>query len=291
MDNILLQILFNGLIAGSIYSLVAAGFSLIYSTCKFIHFAHGGVIVLSAYALYWFFAVLGLNFYLSVVLAVIVSAVLGYLINKFVYRPFRNRKAGGSVLLIVGLALFIFCESLALMLFGADVKVLDFLSRAKGLDIIGAIATPLQIFIFFVSAILFAFLFLFMKKSKTGKAIRAVADNKDVAEIVGISAEKIYTRSFIIGSAIAGVAATLISLEQNIEPSMGMNLMIKGFTGAVIGGLGSVPGAILGSFLLGLVENFGVWFLSSGYKDAIAFIILFIFLLFRSEGILGKKKK
>lgn len=291
MDNIFLQILFNSLIAGSIYSLVAAGFSLIYSTCKFIHFAHGGVIVLSAYFLYWLFGLLGLNFYLAALLVVVFSSLLGYLINRFVYKPFRKRKSGGSILLIVGLALFILSESLALMIFGADVKVVDLFTRSKGINILGAIATPLQIIIFLVSLILFIILFLFMKKSKTGKAMRAVADNKDVAEIVGISAEKIYSYSFVIGSAIARVASILISLEQNIEPSMGMNLMIKGFTGAVIGGLGSVPGAILGSFLLGFAENFGVWFLSSGYKDAIAFIILFIFLLFRSEGIFGKRKK
>ena len=120
--------------------------------------------------------------------------------------------------------------------------------------------------------------------------MRAVAGNKDAAEIVGISAEKIYSRSFIIGSAIAGIAAILVGLEQNLQPMMGTNLMIKGFTAAIIGGIGSVPGAILGSFLLGFAENYGIWFLPSGYKDAIAFVILFIFLLFRPYGILGIRK-
>ena len=129
-----------------------------------------------------------------------------------------------------------------------------------------------------------------MKKTKIGKAMRAVADNKEMAEVVGISSERIYSLAFVVGSAIAGVAGILVGLEQNLEPMMGTNLMIKGFTGAIIGGIGSVPGAILGSFLLGFAENFGIWFLPSGYKDAIAFIILFIFLLFRPQGILGIKK-
>ena len=120
--------------------------------------------------------------------------------------------------------------------------------------------------------------------------MRAVSDNKDAAEIVGISPEKIYAWSFIIGSAIAGIAGILVGLEQNLEPTMGTNLMIKGFTGAIIGGIGSVHGAILGSFLLGIVENFGIWFLPSGYKDAITFTILLIFLLFRPYGILGVKQ-
>ena len=120
--------------------------------------------------------------------------------------------------------------------------------------------------------------------------MRAVADNKDVAEIVGISSEKIYSWAFIVGSAIAGVAGILIGLETNLMPTMGTALIIKGFAAAIIGGIGSVPGAILGSFLLGLAENFGIWYLPSGYKDAIAFVILFIFLLFLPQGILGKKK-
>ena len=117
--------------------------------------------------------------------------------------------------------------------------------------------------------------------------MRAVADNKEMAEVVGISSERIYSLAFVVGSAIAGVAGILVGLEQNLEPMMGTNLMIKGFTGAIIGGIGSVPGAILGSFLLGFAENFGIWFLPSGYKDAIAFVILFIFLLFKPQGILG----
>ena len=120
--------------------------------------------------------------------------------------------------------------------------------------------------------------------------MRAVADNKDVAEIVGISAKKIFAWSFVVGSLIAGVVGILISLEQNLEPLMGTNLMIKGFTGAVVGGIASVPGAILGSFLLGFAENFGVLFLPSGYKDAIAFVLLFVFLLFRPQGLLGIKR-
>ena len=125
------------------------------------------------------------------------------------------------------------------------------------------------------SFVLLALLFLFMKKTKIGKAMRAVSDNKDVAEILGISSEKIYNWSFIIGSAIAGIAGILISLEQSLEPTMGTGLIIKGFTAAIIGGIGSIPGAILGAFLLGFAENFGIWYLPSGYKDAIAFVLLF----------------
>lgn len=291
MMNIAPQLIFNGLIAGAIYALVAAGFSLIFSTCKFVHFAHGGVITLSAYIFYGLFSMAGVNFYLAVVLTILSAVILGFLLNRFVYRPLRQKKASSSILLIASVALLILLESLSLLFFGADVKPIKFLQSDQGIILAGAVITPLQIIIIITSLTLFGLLYIFMNKSKLGKATRAVADNKDVAEIVGISAEKIYSWSFMIGSAIAGVAAILVAMEQNLEPTTGTNLMVKGFTGAVIGGIGNVPGAILGAFLLGLVENFGIWWLPSGYKDAIAFGLLFIFLLFRSQGILGIKRE
>ena len=284
------QLFANGLIVGAIYALVAAGFSLIYSVCKFVHFAHGAVIAFSAYFLYFLFSILGLNFVFSVILAIIFASLLGLLVNQVVYKQLRKKKTSNVILLIAGFALLIFFESLILLLFGADVKTIGYLKIAKGLEVLGAIITPLQIVIILSSLVLLFLLFFFMKKTKMGKAMRAVADNKEVAEIIGISSEKIYNWSFIIGSAIAGVAAILVGLEQNLEPVMGTSLMIKGFTAAIIGGIGSVPGAILGSYLLGFAENFGIWYLPSGYKDAIAFVILFIFLLFRPQGILGIKK-
>lgn len=285
-----LQLLINGLIAGAIYALVASGFSLIYSICKFVHFAHGAVIAVAAYILYALFSLLGMNFWLAVILTIILISIFGSVMN-LIYKQLRKRKASNVILLIASFALLILIESLILLFFGADVKTIGFIKIAKGVEILGAIITPLQIFIVISSFILFALLFFLMKRTKIGKAMRAVSDNKDVAEIVGISSERIYMWTFIIGSAIAGIGGILIALEQNLEPMMGTNLIIKGFTAAIIGGIGNVPGAILGAFLLGFAENFGIWFLPSGYKDAIAFGILFIFLLFRPQGILGIRKK
>ncbi len=285
-----LQLLINGLIAGAIYALVASGFSLIYSICKFVHFAHGAVIAVAAYILYALFSLLGMNFWLAVILTIILISIFGSVMN-LIYKQLRKRKASNVILLIASFALLILIESLILLFFGADVKTIGFIKIAKGLEILGAIITPLQIFIVISSFILFALLFFLMKRTKIGKAMRAVSDNKDVAEIVGISSERIYMWAFIIGSAIAGIGGILIALEQNLEPMMGTHLIIKGFTAAIIGGIGNIPGAILGAFLLGFSENFGIWFLPSGYKDAIAFVILFIFLLFRPQGILGIRKK
>ncbi len=291
MNDIFLQIFINGLIAGSIYALVASGFSLIYFTNKFVHFAHGGVISISAYAFYWFFSYIKFDFYLAGMLTIIFSTFVGWVLFQSIYTPLRKKKASASILLVASIAILIFLESLGFLLFGADVKTINFIQIEQGLDILGALITPLQIFIILISSVLFLSLHFFMRRSKLGMAVRAVSDNKDVAEIVGISSQRVYRWSFVIGSAIAGVAAILISLEQNIQPTMGTSLMIKGFAGSVIGGSKSVQGAVLGSFLLGLSENFGIWFLPSEYKDAIAFTLLFLFLLFRPQGILGVKQE
>ncbi|MCR4277839.1 MAG: branched-chain amino acid ABC transporter permease [Candidatus Berkelbacteria bacterium] len=285
------QLLINGIIAGAIYALIASGFSLIYSTNRFVHFAHGTVSIFGGYLLYWFYSLLGLDFWLAALFSVASTALIGYLLNKIVYSSLRKRKSSPSILLIASVGIMILIEALMLFLFGADVKTIGLIPVSKGLMLFGAFITPLQVAIVATSAILFIALYLLMNKTKVGKAMRAVSDNKDVAEIVGISAEKIYSWSFIFGSAIAGVAGILISLEQNLEPTMGTALMVKGFAGAIIGGVGSVPGAIVGSLFLGLAENFGIWYLPSGYKDAIAFLVLFIFLLFKPNGIFNSGKR
>lgn len=284
------QILINGIIAGSIYALVASGFSIIYSTCKFVHFAHGVVLLFSGYILYWLFSIIGINFWVASFLAVISVAVLGYAVNKFIYKPLRAVNSSPSIMMIASVGLLIALQSVIILFWGADVKSIDFIKNNDGINFLGGIITPLQLIIVLISLTLFILLYLLMKKTKIGKAMRAVADNKDAAEIVGISSEKIYSWSFIIGSTIAGIGGILIVLEQNISPSMGTSLMIKGFAAAIIGGIGSVPGAIIGALFLGLVENFGIWFLPSGYKDAITFVLLFIFLIVRPQGIIGIRK-
>lgn len=284
---IIVQLLFNGLIAGSIYALVASGFALIYATNKFVHFAHGITVTVSAYVLLTLFSILGLNFYVAAVLTIAAAALLGYLMHKLLYAQLRARKASSAVMLIASIGLMIFLENMMLMIFGADVKTLGFLEVRKGIDIFGAVITPLQIVIISVALGLLVVLWLFMKRSRLGKTMRAVADNPELARISGIDADRIFAQSFMLGSAIAGLAAILVALEQNIEPVMGTGLIVKGFTGAIIGGATSVPGAVLGSYLLGIIENFGIWWLPSGWKDAIAFGLLFIFLLWKPSGILG----
>lgn len=284
------QLLINGLIAGSIYALVASGFSLIYATNRFVHFAHGTTVTVSAYFLFALFSQLGIPFYVSAALTIVGAGALGWLMYVALYRPLKNRGSSNAILLVASIGLMILLENLMLLIFGADVKTLNFITVRKGIEIGGAVITPLQIVIIAVSVILLVSLWILTKRTKFGMTMRAVADHPELARISGINADKAAIQSFVLGSAIAGLAAILIALEQNIEPVMGTGLIIKGFTGAVIGGIGSLPGAILGSYILGLAENYGIWWLPSGYKDAIAFVLLFVFLLWRPTGILGLSK-
>lgn len=290
MSSLAAQLIANGLIAGAIYALVASGFSLVYNVTKFMHFAHGAILALGAYFFYTFVS-LHLGFPLAIILTIVATCLAGEVVNRFVYRPLRARKASSAVLLIASIACMIFINALIIAVWKADVKSIPFAHKSVVFEIAGALVNVVQISIIAVAILLLLGLWFLMKKTKIGKAMRALADNKDVAQTVGINPERIYTITFIVSSALAAIAGMLIGIEQNLYPTMGVMLIIKGFTGAVIGGLLSVPGAVAGSFLVGLVENIGIWWLPSGYKDAIAFALLFAFLLFRPQGIFGKKAR
>lgn len=286
-----IQLLLNGLIAGAIYSIAAAGFSVVYSTCKFANFAHGAIAIISGYILFASYTLMGVNFWLSSLIAIMFTILVGYLSNYLLFKKLRRRKCSPSVLLVASLCLMIIVESLLMLRFGADVKTIDYIRTASGINIFGGLITVLQLTMIGLSIIIFCLLFWFMKYNKIGKAMRAVTDNKEVAETIGISSERIYSWSFVIASALAAVAGIFISLEQNLVPNMGTGIMIKAFAASIIGGVGNIPGAIIGGLILGLAENFGIWFLPSGYKDAIAFLILFLFLLFKPEGIISASRR
>ena len=288
--SLFIQLLLNGLISGSIYALVAAGFSLIYNTNKFMHFAHGAIVVLAGYLLYGFYKVVGFGFIYSLLSTLFYASFFGLLIYAIVYRPLQKKKASKVILLITSISLLIFFQNVIQMIFGTSVKDLEF-NVSEGISVLGATITPLQISIIIISFVLMTGLYFFVSKTRIGRDMRAVADNNELASIVGINYKKVFAISFILGSLLAGIAGVLIALEQNLTPSMGTNLMIKGFTGAVVGGIYSVPASIIGSLFLGLAENFGIAFLPSGYKDAISFVILFLFLLFKPNGLFGGKKE
>ncbi len=284
------QLILYGLISGGIYALIALGFAVVYRTVRFFHFAHGVVYAVGAYLAYSVLRLayspstsseqLGVFGWSIAVLAGIAgAAVLGVLIDRLVYRPLRKRKAPNLVFLIASFGGFIFIQNLLQLIFGAQILTIRRGPINEGHHVFGAVITNVQILILVVSVSLSAALWLFMQRTKLGKAMRAVADDPMAASVVGINPERIILAAFAIGSALAGAAGILVSLETNISPTMGMNAILKGIIASIIGGIGSIPGAMLGGLFLGIAENLGIWKISAGWKDCIAFAILIAFLL------------
>lgn len=283
------QLLINSIIAGSIYTLIALGFSLIYSTTKFFHFAHAAVYTSCPYFAYLYSAYFGLPLGASIVLAVLSSTVLGMCTEIVVYKPLRQKGSPPLVMLLSSLGLYIILQNIISMVFGDDTKTLRSGIVTEGIEIIGARITPIQIAIIVVSVFLLLICWTLMKYTKMGTAMRAVASDPELALVSGIDTDRTILFAFLLGSMLAGIAAILISFDIDMTPTMGMNALMMGVVAVIIGGVGSIPGAALGGFLLAFAQNFGVWKISSQWQDAIAFIILLVFLLFRPYGFFGKK--
>lgn len=295
-----LQLIINGIIAGSIYALIAIGFTVIYRTVKFFHFAHGVVYTVGAYLAYsvishWsmgngYSSIVFGYWILAVLVGVIGAGTLGIGIDRLVYRPLRNKKASNLIFLLASFGVFILIQNLIQLIYGAQILTIRTGPVKEGYHFLGAVITNIQILILVVSCLLLVICWWFIKKTKLGKAMRSVSDDPVAANVVGINPEKIILYSFAVGSALAGISGILISLETNIEPTMGFSAILKGIIASIIGGIGSTPGAVLGGFFLGLAENLGIWKIQAGWKDAIAFGILIIFLLFRPGGIMGRRE-
>jgi len=293
--SILPQLFINGIIAGAIYGLVALGLALMYGVARFLNFAHGEMTMLGAYLFFTFYVLLGWPIVGAIISAVILAGVAGCIFEKLFFKPVR--KAKDIVPLVVSIGLSILLQSMVLLLFGANIKTLRSGVISVGHRFAGFIITDIQIVIIVVALTLMVLLALYLKYSKTGKAIRALADSQDIAQILGINVNQVISHLFFIGSALAGIAGILVGFEQNLEPTMGLSLTIKAFAAIVLGGVTNIYGAVLGAFVIGLAENFGIGLeffghsIPSGYKDAIAFFIMIIVLLFRPQGLLGRKKE
>lgn len=301
----MVQLLVNGFISAAIYLLIALSFTIIYSTIRFFHLAHGAVYTLGAYTAYsllrWWTIKFGsttvdsktipIEIYIwAGIIAMCVAAATGILINRLVYRPLRSRKASNLILLLASFGLFIFIENLIALIYGSQILTLRIGPVKEGLHLLGAVITSVQFLIIAFALFVFVFLLIISEYTKVGKAMRAVSDDPVTASITGISPEKIILFAFMLGSALAGLSGVLISLETSLEPTMGFNILLKGVIVVIIGGIGNLKGALLGSLFLGLTENLAIWYLSGGWKDAVVFGIFLVFLLFRPQGILGKRE-
>ena len=291
------QQLANGIAWGSIYALIALGYTMVYGILRLINFAHGDVYMVGAFAAYFLARALGVGTVVSaspllaaVVLlgSMIVCAALGMLIELLAYRPVRKSSRITALITAIGVSLFL--ENFGILVFGADPKFFPQVIAPRTITLPGGIlVTNHQITVVLVSLCLMVGLTLFIHRTRTGKAMRAVAFHRDAASLMGINTDRIITYTFAIGSALAAAAGVLVGLTNpKIEPLMGIMPGIKAFVAAVLGGIGSIPGAMIGGLIMGISEYMVVGYISSTYRDAIAFVILIIVLLIKPAGLLGR---
>ena len=287
----LIQLLINIIISFSIFCGISLSFIIIYSIVRFFHFAHAVVFTSGAYFTFLFNQLFGLSLYISIPLAILSACLFGSSMELFIYKPLRKRNSTSLVLLLASLGIYIVLQNIISMVFGDDTKSIRTWQVVEGINVFGARITPVQIIIVVTSVVLLILVALYLHFSRTGKAMRAVANDPELANITGINSDKVILTSFAIGSALAGIAGILVSLDVDMTPTMGMNALMMGVVAMIVGGVGSIWGIVLGSLLLALAQNLGVWYISSQWQDAIAFAILLIFLLFKPEGFFGKKLK
>ena len=287
--DIVPQLVANSIIAGSVYALVGLGFTLIYGAVRFFDLGYGVFTAVGGYTVFFLSKMLGLPVLPSVVLGVLVAGLLGFVVNIIVYKPIRKRGASNLVLLVASLGVLTMLQAVIAILFTSQFQTLSQnIVEQRTYNIFGGIITEIQVIILLSAFGVMIALALLLKKTKFGKAVRAISDDEEVAKTIGINTGKIIGYVFFIGSASAGLAGILIGFDTGIEPTMGLALLLKGVIAAIIGGVGNIYGAVLGAFLLGFVENFGIWQISGEWKDAIAFILLTVFLIFRPQGILPR---
>jgi branched-chain amino acid transport system permease protein len=283
---LLAQLLVNGVAAGGIYALLAIGFALIYNTTRIFHLAHASVYTFGAYAYFVLSAWIGLGPWVSAPFAVLFAALFGMAIELAVYRPVRRAGGGSSAILIATLGTMSLCQALFELVFSTDTKSLRE-GPLPGFSAGDLTISILHIAILIVVLLAFPALQWFLKSSRIGTAIRALAENPPLAQVQGIDTERLYLIIFLLGSALAGVAAVFTSLDLGVRPEMGFDIIFIAIVAVVIGGVGYLPGALAGAFALGIVQQLAVWKLNSVWQGALVFTILLVFLLVRPHGFFG----
>ena len=280
--------LINGLSLGSIYAIIALGYTMVYGIAKMLNFAHGDVIMIGAYVSFVSIYSLGTPPLLALLIAMCVCTILGIVIERLAYRPLRS--AASLAVLITAIGVSYLLQNIALLLWTANTKVYPSIVEFEPLHFGGLTITGETIVSILVCIVIMVGLTLFTGKTKTGKAMRAVSENRQAAELMGISVNRTITITFAIGSALAAVAGVLYcSMYPVLIPTTGSIPGIKAFTAAVLGGIGSIPGTLVGGLLLGIIEIFGKAYINQELSDAIVFAVLIIILLVKPNGLMGKK--
>ncbi|KZL92531.1 branched-chain amino acid ABC transporter permease [Clostridium magnum] len=287
-----LQQLINGLSLGSIYALIALGYTMVYGIINLINFAHGDIYMLGAYIGFALTTFFHLGFFPALIISMLLCAILGIIIEKGAYKPIRNSTRIAALITAISVSLFL--EYGTMYFVNAETRTFPQVLASKSIKLFngGVVLNTTDIYIILITVVLMVLLQYVIHKTKTGKAMRAVAMDKEAAQYMGISVDNTVSVTFAIGSALAGAAGVLVGVYYNsINPLMGVVPGLKAFIAAVIGGIGIIPGAVFGGYFLGMTETMVSAYGGSLYKDGVAFAILIIILLIKPNGLLGRNVK
>ena len=284
-----LAYLLSGISLGSIYALIALGYTMVYGIAKMLNFAHGDIIMVGGYVVFFAMSSSWCPTWLAIIIGIAVCTLLGVVIEKIAYKPLRSMPSLTVLITAIGVSYFL--QNAALLLFKSNTRTFRSVTEnLPDLNISGLVITSETIVTIDVTVVLMVALTLFVNKTKMGKAMRAVSEDKEAAELMGISVNKTISLTFAIGSALAAVAGVLLcSNFHALSPYTGSMPGIKAFVAAVFGGIGSIPGAMVGGILLGVIENLAKGYISTQLSDAIVFLVLILVLLIKPTGIFGKK--
>lgn len=286
-----MQIITNIILSITIFALICISFTLTYYPTRFFHIAHAVILTFSAYFTYFFSQQLQLSLWLSIPLAIICATAIGMLSEIAIYKPLRKRGASPMILMIASLGLYIVLQNIISMLWGDDTKSVRIGDIKVGHEFLGAYITDIQIITIIVCILLFVACVIFMKHSRIGRNIRAVASNQELSNIIGISSDRVILWAFGIGSALAAVAGILIAFDTDMTPTMGFNWLLYGVVAMIIGGVGSNWALFGGALLLATAQHLSAYYIGSQWMDAVAYIILILFLLAKPLGFSGKRLK
>ena len=284
-----LQYLINGISIGSVYAIIALGYTMVYGIAKMLNFAHGDVIMMGAYISFCATNYMGLPVWLAIPLAMAFSTVLGIIIEGLAYKPLRGTSSLAVLITAIGVSYFL--QNAAQLIWGSDIKIFTSVVSWEPIKLFnGQLTITAEVIVTVIASVLIMIaLTLFTGKTKVGKAMRAVSEDRAAAQLMGINVNQTISMTFAIGSALAAIAGVLLcSTVPTLQPTTGSMPGIRAFTAAVFGGIGSIPGAMLGGILLGIIETMTKAYLSTKFSDAIVFLVLIIVLLVKPAGLMGK---
>jgi branched-chain amino acid transport system permease protein len=282
-----LQHLLNGLLIGGIYALMGIGLTLIFGVMNVVNFAHGQFYMLAAFAVYTIFTLAGVPYPMALIISALLVGLLAAIIERLLLKPIRNEPIEVSMLATIGLSIFL--ANMVQIIWDPTPKDIGLPFPLQGIQVGPISLTPIRVFVLVSALLIIVASHLFLQRTRVGKAIRATFQDREAAALMGVNIDFIHTFTFSWGAGIAALAGGLLAPIFQVFPTMGAIVTAKSFAVVIVGGLGSFPGAILAGLLLGVAESLGAAYISSGYRDAIAFILIIVVLLVRPTGLLGKE--